>query len=107
MSANEIEIGQIQWHTSEEDGPPDVGMLLRIDEHNHLWVGEITRCMWEERGGEELGSDGGWWIIHYGKDTTRVIGKCLAAWPELDMDFLDILAAAISKAQPSPERTDP
>lgn len=95
---DDIAIGQIQWHCSEEGSGPDVGMLLCIDEDNHLWVGEISRDRWEEHGGEELGSDGGWWIIHYGKNKTRVIGKCLGAWPDLDNDFLEIISAAIRGA---------
>lgn len=37
---HELSIGQVQWHSSEEDGGPDVGILLRLSETHHLWLGE-------------------------------------------------------------------
>lgn len=38
---HELSIGQVQWHSSEEDGFPDVGILLRLSETEELWFGEL------------------------------------------------------------------
>ena len=35
------EIGQVQWHCSDEDGGPDVGILLGLSGGKMLWVGEM------------------------------------------------------------------
>lgn len=37
----ELEVGQIQWHSSEEDGGPDVGVLLQLPGGWQLWAGEL------------------------------------------------------------------
>lgn len=41
MRVADLEIGQIQWHSSEEDGGPDVGIMLRLNETQCLWFGEL------------------------------------------------------------------
>jgi hypothetical protein len=33
-------IGQVQWHGSDDDGGPDVGILIGLSVDHHLWLGE-------------------------------------------------------------------
>ena len=75
--SDETERGQITWHCSEEDGGPDVGIGLGLGDGRMLWVGEITRSRHEEAGEDAaaLGSDGGWWLILYGPDSSEVLAK--------------------------------
>lgn len=40
-SIADIPIGHVQWHSSEEDGGPDVGVMLRLNETQALWLGEL------------------------------------------------------------------
>lgn len=35
--------GRVQWHCSEEDGPPDVGTLVVLGNGRALWIGELSR----------------------------------------------------------------
>lgn len=94
---NRLNPGQIQWHTSEEDGLPDVGMLLQIDAEHSLWVGEISRALWgSSHEATELSGDGGWWIVQYGPHGPHIIGKCAAAFPHSDYDWLELLASKIT-----------
>ena len=39
-----LAIGQVQWHSSDEDGFPDVGVLLRLSEQEYLWAGELINA---------------------------------------------------------------
>lgn len=103
---SEIEIGQVQWHCSEEDGGPDVGLLLRLDPSMFLWAGEITRADWEDGGDETaaLGDDFGWWAILYeeGGGRKTVLGKFVD--PDTARNFIELLASVIATptASPSP-----
>ena len=38
------EIGEVQWHSSDEDGGPDVGILLGLGGDKMLWVGEMLNA---------------------------------------------------------------
>lgn len=38
----DLAIGQVQWHSSEEDGGPDVGILVGLGDGKALWLGEIA-----------------------------------------------------------------
>lgn len=38
----ELAVGQVQWHCSEPEGGPDVGILLNLGGGNMLWLGEMT-----------------------------------------------------------------
>ncbi len=44
----EVPMGQVVWHSSDEDGGPDVGVSLRIADGVDLWVGEITDQAWRD-----------------------------------------------------------
>ena len=39
----DLSVGQVQWHSSEEDGGPDVGVLLRLSDEEYLWAGELIK----------------------------------------------------------------
>lgn len=42
-----LAIGQVQWHGSDEDSGPDVGILIRLTGDRELWLGERS----EKEGG--------------------------------------------------------
>lgn len=70
--------GKIVWHSSEEDGMPDVGVSLTLDSGVELWCGDISRNLWENSGPEiaELGNDGGSWLVVWGPgEGVTVVGK--------------------------------
>lgn len=59
--------GEVNWHSSDEDSGPDLGMSVGIGNGKWLYVGEISRDLHDE-GGEEaaaLGDDMGWWLVLY------------------------------------------
>lgn len=70
-------IGRITWHTSDEDSGPDVGISLYLGENERIYVGEISRALFERCGGpEHFDSDGGWFIVHFKPEGTELIAKC-------------------------------
>jgi hypothetical protein len=74
----ELELGKVVWHCSDEEGGPDVGVSLTLDDGAQLWCGDISRKLWEDSGSEiaEIGEDGGSWLVVFGPgDDTTVIGK--------------------------------
>lgn len=97
----------IEWHSSETDGPPDVGQMLYIeDEESGLWVGEISKLEFEEQGGDELGlgDDGGWWMVRHRKGKPpQIIGKVSSETePAIELlEFIRASADRIEAAQPS------
>lgn len=58
------EIGEVQWHSSEEDGGPDVGILMGLGGGRHLWLGELL-----DRDG------GGMGFIVYGPDHKEAVAR--------------------------------
>lgn len=38
---HELAAGQVQWHSSEEDGGPDVGIMIGLGDGRALWFGEL------------------------------------------------------------------
>jgi hypothetical protein len=87
--------GQAQWHSTEPDGGPDVGIMVGIDATRQLWVGEIPRATWEEFAPEShvLGADDGWWIVLYSPDGKELIGKALDS--ETAISLAETIAAAL------------
>jgi len=89
-----LEPGQQRWHSSEEDGGPDVGIEIGMPDGSTLWVGEISTSLWDASGCGVLAPDGGWWLVHYPKDRDAyVIGPVLDTWR--DHGGVDYLAAAL------------
>lgn len=75
------ERGQIVWHSSDEDGGPDVGAAIGTG-NGEIWVGELSRRRWEMGGAEAmgLGRDDGSWIVFYphGGGEAVLLGRCPA-----------------------------
>ena len=74
----ELKPGSVVWHSSDEDGLPDVGVSLNLTDGAELWCGDISRKLWEGGGPEiaELGDDGGSWLVVFGPgNDTTVVGK--------------------------------
>lgn len=96
----DIEVGQVEWHCSEEDGQPDVGVLLRLDASQFLWAGEILKDDWEDAGPDAaaLGSDRGWWAILYeeGGAKKTVLGRFVDEYTA--RDFIDKMAFILSQS---------
>lgn len=92
-------IGSVEWHSSEEDGCPDVGMRIALGDGSSLWIGEISRDLWERSGSSAISVDDvGWWIVHYpAKGEGQVIGRCLEPWPNNDLS--DLLQMIIANAK--------
>jgi hypothetical protein len=89
-------LGCVQWHSSDEDSGPDVGISIGLGHGRMLWCGEISRQRHADAGKEAaaLGDDFGWWIILYGPPgETRVIAKCLNCYDARDM--IEHLAVAM------------
>jgi hypothetical protein len=82
--------GLVTWHSSEEDGGPDVGLSLGLGDGAMLWVGE--------------GSDSPLQIIHYGKNHYTVIGRCLDE--DAGRTLIEALQAALN-ARPAPAEAAP
>jgi hypothetical protein len=65
---DETVLGRVTWLTSDEqDGGPDVGMILGLGDGQSLYIGEITIARWLTGGPKvaALGSDSGWWMAIY------------------------------------------
>ena len=93
--------GQQRWHSTEEDGGPDVGIEIGLPDGSMLWAGEISQALHETTGDD--GSDGGWWLVHWkANGNPLVIGRVTQSW--LDFGGVDDLCAALR--QPATERAD-
>ena len=85
--------GEMVWHSSEEGGGPDVGIHIALGGGASLWMGEISRHMWEQAGAEALGGDGGWWLVLYKGAEQLVLAKCVDSAEA--RDAADLIAAAL------------
>lgn len=90
----DLAIGHVQWHVSEDDGPPDVGMMLRLSASDTLWFGEIVT----DRDNPPPERINGWGIIHYKDGQRRVIGKLFDNYDAGDL--MDEISAAIRGQRP-------
>ncbi len=69
-------VGGVTWATSEESGPPDVGISVYLGENDRLWCGEISSALFADcDGAEHFDADGGWFIVRYCPDPV-IIAKC-------------------------------
>ena len=86
----DLDVGQVQWHSSEEDGGPDVGILLRLSADHHLWLGEL------------LAAEGdGFGFVLYGPDHERRLFR-IEEYDEVRDLFEDYIAPAIRIASTTP-----
>lgn len=88
------ERGRLVGHGSESDGcDADVGVSIGLGDSRMIWMGEISSDLHEEAreqaDHDDIGSDSGWWIVLFGKDSkdTVVIGKL--ADPYIARDALE------------------
>jgi hypothetical protein len=65
---NETERGKVVWHSSEEDGGPDVGLSLGLGNGELLWFGEMSTTTLADHDIDVKETGDGWWIVLYGKD---------------------------------------
>jgi len=79
IEARQADFGQVTWHSSEEDGGPDVGLTVGLGNGVYLWAGEMSNQLHAEEDCGRLSSSDGWWLILYGPGPrdSRIIGKCL------------------------------
>lgn len=83
-------VGGVTWHATEEDGGPDVGISVYLGPADRLWLGEISRALFDEcRGAEHFDGDGGWFIVRYNPNPT-LIAKC--AHPQDAREFVEQIA---------------
>lgn len=83
-------IGGITWHSSEEDGGPDVGISVYLGDGRRLWCGEIPRRLFDECGGSEwFANDVGRFLVYYDPQP-----RLLAKVGDYDQarEFIDVLA---------------
>lgn len=90
--AEDMTIGGITWHSSEEGGGPDVGVSVYLGGNQRLWIGEITSQLFDQSGRDHFNSDGGWFLVWY-KPEPVLIAKC---GDDLDArEFVEHLASLI------------
>ncbi len=92
-------LGHVVWHSTEEDGGPDVGMSLGLGGDKAMWVGEITNNEWDELDeGQRAtlgGGSGGTFLMLY---PDRVPLARFADMPTAQ-DFIEAVSAAIQLAK--------
>lgn len=88
-------LGRVVWHSSEEEGPPDVGLSVGLGDAGILWAGEISDRAYCDAGedAQRLGLAGGWWLALYAEGGTRVLGKLVDE--EAAHELIDTLGAAL------------
>lgn len=68
-------VGGITWHSSDEDSGPDVGLSLYLGPNDRLFVGEISRDLFE-RCACPFDNDFGWFLVRYAPENeTQLIAK--------------------------------
>lgn len=83
-------IGGITWHSSEEDGGPDVGVSVYLGEGRRLWCGEVSRSLFEECDGAEwFPNDMGCFLVYY-DPAPRLLAK--VGDYDQAREFIDVLA---------------
>lgn len=102
-------IGGVTWHSSGEDGGPDVGVSLYLGLGELLYAGEISDDLFARCGGAKyFDGAGGWFLVHFSETEamTTLIGKL--GERGVAQDFIDHIAvlarrAALSPPQPESE----
>ena len=60
-------LGRVTWLSSEEEGGPDVGLILGLGDGRSLFLGELPNATLEEHGVDPGHEGSGWWWMLYGK----------------------------------------
>lgn len=87
--SDDLAIGQVQWHCSEEDGGPDVGVLLRLTEDAYLWCGEITR----EEAQRFNANEGRWHLVLHRGGKRLILGQVVDEY--CAREAIDEIASAL------------
>lgn len=75
MEQEDKSCGGITWHSSEEDGGPDVGISVFLGGGKRLYCGEISRKLYDDENGDaNFDGDGGWFLVLY-DPAPRLIAK--------------------------------
>lgn len=71
------DVGGVTWHSSDEDGLPDVGVSVYLGPDDRLYCGEISRDLFERCGGaEHFDNDLGWFLVRFAPgNQTRLIAR--------------------------------
>jgi len=88
--------GGVTWHSSEDDGGPDVGVSLYLGDGKRLWCGEISRDLYDScRGFDYFDGDGGRFLVFYDPSP-----RLLAKIGDYDQarEFIEALAFAVREA---------
>lgn len=83
-----LERGQVQWHCSEEDGGPDVGIMVGLGGGKELWLGELLDI-----------EGGGMGFAVYGPDKIAVAS--LSDWDDVREIVEQHIAPAMAERLPS------
>ncbi len=87
-----LKVGHVEWHSSEEDGGPDVGIRLRLSATDELWFGEV--CNDDDPRHPDISGCG---IIHYRDGGRYVLGAIFDN--EGASELMDAIAAAVRAAR--------
>lgn len=92
MDQEDTSVGGLTWHSSGPDEGPDVGVSIYLGSDDRLWAGEISRDLFDRcNGAENFDGDGGWFLVRYTGQDTRLIAKFSEQYEA--QDFMDQVAA--------------
>jgi len=80
-----LQAGQVQWHTSEEDGGPDVGIMVGLGGGKLLWCGEL------------LDAEGGGMGLAVSTETAKIMTASLTEWDDVRQIIEDHIAPALTR----------
>lgn len=93
--------GSVLWHSSEEDGGPDVGIQVGLGSGFSLYLGEVSNATLREHGVPPEYPDG-WWMVLYGPSDEWIIGAVPDQYVARDaIEHIAVLIDALSGAQRS------
>src|SRR6185312_14603193 len=96
INGENTKVGGVTWHSSDEDSGPDVGISVYLGDNDRLWVGEISRPLFE-KSGSPFDSDMGWFLVRFGRDNeTKLIAKF--ADGEQARDFIEQIGIWVREA---------
>lgn len=93
----DLSVGGVTWHSSEEDGGPDVGISVCLGENDRLWAGEISRSLFGELAGEDhFDGDVGWFLVRFRSEGAEIIAKFGEA--HVAQEFIEQVAQWVREA---------
>lgn len=99
IDREDTSIGGLTWHSSEEDGGPDVGISVYLGPDDRLWAGEISRRTFEEWDGDlNFDDDAGWFLVRYVGKERKIIAKFGDEGQHEAKEFIEQIAAWVRAA---------